>query len=72
MKKTHVSLKNFTGTSYEVGTQIGEWILASPELLQRALLPPDTYPHDNFECYTERFTGAEHADSEIDIYFPII
>lgn len=26
---------------------------------------------DDFECYTERFTGAEDSNSEIDIYFPI-
>ena len=44
MEKTNVYLKNFVGTSYEVGTQIGNWILAAPDLLQRALLPPDSYP----------------------------
>ena len=42
MEKTNVYLKNFTGTSYEVGIQIGNWILSAPVLLQRALLPPDT------------------------------
>ncbi|WP_048602126.1 AraC family transcriptional regulator [Rubeoparvulum massiliense] len=26
---------------------------------------------DDFECYTERFTGANDSNSEIDIYFPI-
>ncbi|MFD3257545.1 GyrI-like domain-containing protein [Paenibacillus lentus] len=26
---------------------------------------------DDFECYTERFTGANNESSEIDIYFPI-
>lgn len=26
---------------------------------------------DDFECYTERFTGANESNSEIDIYFPI-
>lgn len=26
---------------------------------------------DDFECYTERFAGADHDKSEIDIYFPI-
>lgn len=52
MEKTNVYLKNFIGTSYEVGTQIGEWILSSPVLLERALLPPDTYPHDKFEQIT--------------------
>ncbi|MDR0924454.1 MAG: GyrI-like domain-containing protein [Hungatella sp.] len=27
--------------------------------------------HDDFECYTERFSGPDNPDSEIDIYFPI-
>ncbi len=45
MEKTTVYLKNFMGTSYEVGTQIGRWILTAPGLLQRALLPPAAYPH---------------------------
>lgn len=52
MEKTNVYLKNFTGTSYEAGTQIGNWILSAPVLLQRALLPPDTYPHDKFAQIT--------------------
>lgn len=34
MEKTNVFLKNFSGTSYEVGTQIGNWILSAPDLLQ--------------------------------------
>ena len=48
MEKANVYLKNFTGTSYEAGTQIGEWILSVPGLLQRALIPPEAYPHDKF------------------------
>lgn len=48
MEKAKVYFKNFTGTSYEAGTQIGEWILSVPELLQRALIPPEAYPHDKF------------------------
>lgn len=28
--------------------------------------------YDDFECYTERFLGADNEDSQIDIYFPII
>ncbi|MGF7060233.1 GyrI-like domain-containing protein [Brassicibacter mesophilus] len=27
---------------------------------------------DDFECYTERFLGAENEKSQVDIYFPII
>ena len=26
---------------------------------------------DDFECYTERFTGPEDENAEIDIYFPV-
>lgn len=48
MKETKVYLKNFVGTNYEVGTQIGEWVLSKPDLLQRVLLPPNTYPHSKF------------------------
>lgn len=58
MEKTKVNLKNFVGTSYEVGTQIGKWVLSTPDLLQRVLLPPNAYPHDKFtkifnllDCY---------------------
>ena len=40
--------KNLIGTSYEVGTQIGKWILSTPDLLQKVLLPPNAYPHDKF------------------------
>ena len=44
MKKTKMYLKNFVGTSYEVGTQIGNWILSQPDLLQKVILPPNAYP----------------------------
>ena len=47
MERTNVYLKNFTGTSYEVGIQIGNWILSAPVLLQRALLPPIPIPMIN-------------------------
>ena len=52
MEKTNVFLKNFSGTSYEVGTQIGNWILSAPDLLQKALLPPNTYPRDKYAQIT--------------------
>lgn len=44
MKKTKTYLKNFIGTSYEVGTQIGNWILSKPDLLKKVILPPKVYP----------------------------
>ena len=48
MEKTTVHLKNYIGTSYEVGTQIGNWALANPNLLKNALIPPDAYPLNKF------------------------
>lgn len=48
MEETKVYFKNLIGTSYEVGTQIGKWILSTPDLLQKVLLPPNAYPHDKF------------------------
>ncbi|MBN1040353.1 linear amide C-N hydrolase [Clostridium botulinum] len=44
MKKTKTYLKNFVGTNYEVGTQIGNWILSQPDLLKKVILPPKAYP----------------------------
>ena len=44
MKKTKTYLKNFVGTSYEVGIQIGNWILSQPDLLKKVILPPKAYP----------------------------
>lgn len=49
MKETKITLKNFIGTSYEVGVQIGNWILTNPVLLQKILLPPNVYPEDKFD-----------------------
>lgn len=52
--------KNYIGTSYEVGMQIGKWVLSAPDLFQRVLLPPNAYPHDKFieifdllDCYCQ-------------------
>ncbi len=60
MKKTAVYLKNFVGTSYEVGTQIGKWVLSDPDFLQKILLPPNAYPQDKLteivdllDCYCQ-------------------
>ena len=44
MKQTTMTLKNFEGTSYEVGRQIGQWAMTRPDLLQRFIMGPDTYP----------------------------
>lgn len=44
MKKAKVSFKNFQGTSFEIGIQVGKWVLSKPDLLQKVLLPPEAYP----------------------------
>ncbi|MCI6277555.1 MAG: hypothetical protein MR639_12585 [Clostridium sp.] len=44
MKEIKETLKNLRGSSYEVGTQIGNWALTKPELLKTMLLPPNAYP----------------------------
>lgn len=49
MKQTKTSLKNFQGSNYDVGTQIGKWILSNPDLLQKVLLPPESYPQDKLD-----------------------
>lgn len=48
MEKTKIFLTNFSGTNYEVGTQIGQWVLSNPNLLKQVLLPPNAYPQDKF------------------------
>ncbi|AWB44592.1 peptidase C45 [Paenibacillus sp. CAA11] len=60
MEESRVYFKNLVGTSYEVGTQLGKWILSKPDLLQKVLLPPNAYPHDKFieissllDCYCQ-------------------
>lgn len=44
LKKTVEYLKNYEGTNYQAGQQIGQWVLSQPELLQKVLLPPNVYP----------------------------
>lgn len=43
MEKVKEILKNYEGTSYQIGEQIGTWVLSNPSLLQTVLLPPKTY-----------------------------
>lgn len=56
MKTIKTTLKNFIGTSYEVGTQIGKWILSRPDLMQRVILPPEAYPQVNYCKYVTYLT----------------
>lgn len=44
MEKATEILKNFEGTSYQIGQQIGNWVLSDPNLLKTVLLPPKVYP----------------------------
>lgn len=53
MKETTAYFKNFEGTSYEVGVQIGKWILENPNMLQMILVPENIYPRDKFLAITE-------------------
>lgn len=46
LKKTIEYLKNYEGTNYQVGQQIGQWVLNQPQLLQKILLPPNAYPEN--------------------------
>ncbi|MHC1723536.1 MAG: C45 family autoproteolytic acyltransferase/hydrolase [Aminipila sp.] len=46
MKTIKTTLKNFIGTNYQVGQQIGQWVLSRPDLLQKSILPPDAYPQE--------------------------
>ncbi|WP_027624518.1 C45 family autoproteolytic acyltransferase/hydolase [Clostridium lundense] len=53
MKEVTAYFKKFEGTSYEVGVQIGQWVLAHPTILNMALLPSNTYPQDKLLAITE-------------------
>jgi predicted choloylglycine hydrolase len=46
LKTTKTTLKNFIGSSYEVGKEIGNWILLRPDLLQKVIMPPNAYPQN--------------------------
>ncbi|AMK50455.1 peptidase C45 [Clostridium beijerinckii] len=67
MKKTKTYLKNFVGTSYEVGTQIGNWILSEPDLLKKIILPPNAYPQSKLkEIFTllDRYCSGVNEEIE--------
>ncbi|MBU3187481.1 C45 family autoproteolytic acyltransferase/hydolase [Clostridium estertheticum] len=53
MKEITAYFKKFEGTSYEVGIQIGQWVLAHSTMIDMALLSPDTYPQDKLLAITE-------------------
>lgn len=53
MKKTMAYFKDFEGTSYEVGVQIGRWVLKHPTMIKKALLISNVYPKDKLLIITE-------------------
>ncbi|MBU3179253.1 hypothetical protein KPL47_23450 [Clostridium estertheticum] len=53
MKEITAYFKKFEGTSYEIGIQIGQWVLAHSTMIDMALLPSNTYPQDKLLAITE-------------------
>lgn len=49
MRKTQEFLKNFVGTNDEVGVKIGQWLMSDSRLLQKVVLPLNTYPKNKYE-----------------------
>ncbi len=45
-----MTFKNLTGTHYEAGQTLAHWVRTRPDLLQRAILPPDAYPQDKLRA----------------------
>lgn len=41
--------KNFIGTNYEIGVQIGKWVEQNPELLKKSILPRNTFPKNKLD-----------------------
>lgn len=50
MKQVKMTLKNLVGTNYQVGEQLGQWILSRPDLLQKVILPPNCYPQNKLHA----------------------
>lgn len=48
MRHRKAYIKNYKGTNYEVGTQIGKWMLTRPDFLKTAILPPHSCPLTRF------------------------
>ncbi|MHA6529172.1 C45 family autoproteolytic acyltransferase/hydolase [Paenibacillus sp. BAC0078] len=46
MKTTDAFYMNFSGTNYQVGEQLAAWVSTLPEIINKLLLPPDTFPQD--------------------------
>lgn len=44
MKIVKTTLKNFIGTNYDIGQQIGKWVLSRPDILQKVILPKGAFP----------------------------
>lgn len=46
MKTADMTFMNLNGTHYRVGEDLGRWVLSRPDLLQRSIIPPNSYPRD--------------------------
>ncbi|WP_049765305.1 GyrI-like domain-containing protein [Alkaliphilus metalliredigens] len=68
--------KQFTGGKYARFTHTGkvDTLLQSYQYIWGTWLfvsNVELEVQDDFECYNERFLGADNLQSQIDIYFPI-
>lgn len=72
----HMLSKKLCGGKYAVFTHKGtvDTLIQTYQYIWGVWFPKSGFQiadRDDFECYTERFAGADHDKSEIDIYFPI-
>lgn len=65
MKKVKTTLTNLIGTNYQAGEKIGQWVLSRPDLLQKAILPPHSYPSDQLakaEALLDRYCAGVNEE----------
>ena len=65
MKQVKMTLKNLVGTNYQVGEQLGQWLLSRPDLLQRSILPPGAYPQNKLreiERLLDQYCGGVNEE----------
>lgn len=72
-----MDLKMLCGGKYAKFTHRGtvDTLLQTYHYIWGVWFPKSGYElanRDDFECYTERFTGTDQEKSEIDIYFPVV
>lgn len=72
----HMKKKKLCGGTYAKFTHKGtvDTLLRTYHYIWGVWFPKSGFElaaRDDFECYTERFTGPEDENAEIDIYFPV-